>query len=180
MARRSGGFFSKLVLLGVGAAIGAAMKQKKSETGNTQNTSSSSTSTTDMKENIKKNLDRFNEQSGGMVDKVKPHINKAVDTVKTTIEKQQQMMDKEKDALDQANKTVQDEVGETKGSDSSSGKTTSSESKDAFSSAGSSTESDKPSGGAFGGSTDYTDSLKKNPENVSSSDKSSNDGTTKK
>lgn len=28
MARRSGGFFSKLVLLGVGAAIGAAMTQK--------------------------------------------------------------------------------------------------------------------------------------------------------
>lgn len=177
MARRSGGFFSKLVLLGVGAAIGAAMTQKKSETGSTQNTGSSSMNTADMKENIKKNLDRFNEQSGGMVDKVKPHINKAVDTLKTTIEKQQQMMDKEKDALDKANKTVQDEVGDTKGSNTSS---PSSGNKDAFSSTASSTESDKPSGGQFGGSTAYTESLKKNPENNSSSDKSSNDGTTRK
>ncbi|MEZ0481716.1 hypothetical protein [Planococcus sp. SSTMD024] len=180
MARKSGGFFSKLVLLGVGAAIGAAMTQKKSETGSTQNTGSSSMNTADMKENIKKNLDRFNEQSGGMVDKVKPHINKAVDTVKTTIEKQQQMMDKEKDALDQANKTVQDEVGETKGPDSSSGKTASSANKDSFSSTGSSSESDKPSGGAFGGSTSYGESLKKNPETDSSSGNSSNDGTTRK
>lgn len=180
MARRSGGFFSKLVLLGVGAAIGAAMTQKKLETGSTQNTGSSSTSTADMKENIKKNLDRFNEQSGGMVDKVKPHINKAVETVKTTIEKQQQMMDKEKDALDKANKTVQDDVGETKGSDSSQDQSTSSANKDSFSPSGSSTESDKPSGGAFGGSTPYAESLKKNPENNSSSDKSSNDGTTRK
>ena len=180
MARKSGGFFSKLVLLGVGAAIGAAMTQKKSETGNTQNTSGSSMNTADMKENIKKNLDRFNEQSGGMVDKVKPHINKAVETVKTTIEKQQQMMDNEKDTLDQANKTVQDEVGETKGPDSSANKTTAPGNKDPFSSAGSSSQSDQPSGGAFGGSTTYTESLKKNPENGSSSGKSSNDGTTKK
>lgn len=180
MGRKSGGFFSKLVLLGVGAAIGAAMTQKKSETGSTQNTGGSSASTTDMKENIKKNLDRFNEQSGGMVDKVKPHISKAVDTVKTTIEKQQQMMDKEKEALDKANKTVQDEVGETKSSGSSTGDNISSANKDTSSSANVSSDNDKPSGGAFGGNTEYTESLKKDLDNDSSSDKSSNDGTFKK
>ena len=76
--------------------------------------------------------------------------------------------------------TVQEEVGETKGSDSSSGKTTSSTNKDEFSSTSSSTDSDKPSGGSFGGSTAYTESLKKKPETDSASDKSSNDGTTKK
>ena len=177
MARKSGGFFSKLVLLGVGAAIGAAMTQKKAETGNTQNTGSSSASTADIKENIKKNLDRFNEQSGGMVDKVKPHINKAVDTVKTTIEKQQQMMDKEKDALDQANQTVQEEVGNTKDSNTQAGQSASSESKTTSSASHSSLDSDRPSGGAFGGSTNYTESLKKHPEKEASSDKISNDKT---
>ncbi|MFC4713364.1 hypothetical protein [Planococcus dechangensis] len=165
MARKSGGFFSKLVLLGVGAAIGAAMTQKKSETSSTQSAGGSSTNTADIKENIKKNLDRFNEQSGGMVDKVKPHIDKAVETVKTTIEKQQQMMDKEKDALDKANKTVQDEVGDTKSTDSSTDK-------DTFSKDASSTGTDKPSGGVYGGSTSYTESLKKNSENDGSTDKS--------
>ncbi|MFP3324397.1 hypothetical protein R0K05_15035 [Planococcus sp. SIMBA_160] len=175
MARKSGGFFSKLVLLGVGAAIGAAMTQKKSETGSTQNAGGSSTSTADIKENIKKNLDRFNEQSGGMVDKVKPHINKAVDTVKTTIEKQQQMMDKEKDALDKANQTVQDEVGETQGTGSQEGQSASSESKASAASTPSSSDTDSPSGGAFGGSTNYAESLKKHPEKSSNSDKNSND-----
>lgn len=177
MTRKSGGFFSKLVLLGVGAAIGAAMTQKKSETGSTQHARSSSMSTADIKENIKKNLDRFNEQSGGMVDKVKPHINKAVDTVKTTIEKQQQMMDKEKDALDQANQTVQEEVGDTKRSSPQAGQSASSDSKAASSVNHSSPDSDRPSGGAFGGSTNYAESLKKHPEKESSSDKNSNDKT---
>src|SRR5690606_10536710 len=106
MARRTGGVFSKLVLLWVGVVIGAAMTQKKVESDGT-----TTTQAVNLKENVKKVLERFNEQSGGMVDKVKPSVNKAVESVKSAIESQQKMMDKEKDTLDKANKTLQDEVG---------------------------------------------------------------------
>lgn len=166
MARKSsGGMFGKLVLIGLGAVLGAAMTQKK-ETGETSQTSKS-----DMKANIKKGLDRLNEQSGGMVDKVKPTVNKAVDKVKTAMDSQQEMMDKEKDALDKANKTLQDDVGgnadKSKDSTADKSKTSSSDSV--------SPNTDKPTGGIYGGSTEYTESLKKDV-----SDDSTNKNQTEK
>ena len=165
MARNSsGGMFGKLVLIGLGALIGAAMTQQKTETGGT-----SQTSKADMKNNIKKGLDRLNEQSGGMVDKVKPTVNKAVEKVKTAIDAQQDMMNKEKDALDKANKTLQDEVGGNADKDSSS------TDKSKTSSSGNvSPNTDKPTGGIYGGSTEYTESLKKDV----SDDSSKKDGPT--
>lgn len=175
MARNSGGMFGKLVLLGLGAVIGAAMTQKSAESNGTSQTSN-------LKENVKKGLDRFNEQSGGMVDKVKPGVSKAVDTVKDAIDKQKKMMDKEKDMLDKADKTLQDEVGDTSGSSSSSTSTDKSSSKSSgpgsrSSNTGSSSNvspnTDKPTGGIYGGSTDYTESLKKDIED----DSTSNDST---
>lgn len=157
MARNSsGGVFGKLVLIGLGAVIGAAMTQKKTETGGT-----SQTSKDDMKANIKKGLDRLNEQSGGMVDKVKPTVNKAVEKVKTAIDAQQDMMNKEKDALDKANKTLQDDVGGN--ADKNSSSTTE---KSGTSSV--SPDTNKPTGGVYGGSTAYTESLKKDESDDSS------------
>lgn len=170
MARKSsGGMFGKLVLIGLGALIGAAMTQQKTETGGT-----SQKSKADMKANIKKGLDRFNEQSGGMVDKVKPTVNKAVEKVKTAIDAQQDMMNKEKDALDKANKTLQDDVGGNV--DKSSSSTTD---KSQTSSTGSvSPNTDKPTGGIYGGSTEYTESLKKDVSDDSSNKSSSTFGKT--
>ncbi|MDQ0427959.1 ElaB/YqjD/DUF883 family membrane-anchored ribosome-binding protein [Planomicrobium stackebrandtii] len=157
MARNSsGGMFGKLVLIGLGAVIGAAMTQKKTETGGT-----SQTSKEDIKANIKKGLDRLNEQSGGMVDKVKPTVNKAVEKVKTAIDAQQDMMNKEKDALDKANKTLQDDVGGN--ADKSSSSTT-----DKSSTSSVSPSTNKPTGGVYGGSTAYTESLKKDASDNSS------------
>lgn len=167
MARKSsGGMFGKLVLIGLGAVIGAAMTQKKTETGGT-----SQTNKEDMKANIKKGLDRLNEQSGGMVDKVKPTVNKAVEKVKTAIDAQQDMMNKEKDALDQANKTFQDDVGGNadKSNDSTSDKSDSSSV---------SPSSNKPTGGVYGGSTAYTESLKKDSSDDASSKNESTFGKT--
>ena len=165
MAKRSGGMFGKLVLLGIGAAIGSAMAQKKVDS---NGTSTGSTQSGKLKENVKKGLDRFNEQSGGMVDKAKPYVSKAVDQVKTAIDNQQKMMDKEKDILDEADKTMQDEVGKKsdKGSDSS-GSSDSSKS-GGSGGTGSPFNESTPSGGAFGGSTDYSDSLKKGSDEDSS------------
>ena len=156
MAKRSGGIFGKLVLLGIGAAIGSALAQKKVDSNGT-----STDTAGNMKENVKKGLERFNEQSGGMVDKAKPYVSKAVDSVKTAIDNQQKMMDKEKDMLDKANKTLQDEVGEKP--KSASGTSTGSNSAKASGSGetGSPFNESTPSGGAFGGSTEYTESLKK-------------------
>lgn len=174
MARKSsGGMFGKLVLIGLGALIGAAMTQQKTETGGT-----SQTSKADMKANIKKGLDRFNEQSGGMVDKVKPTVNKAVEKVKTAIDAQQDMMNKEKDALDKANKTFQDDVGGN--ADKSSSSTTD---KSQTSSTDSVTPgTDKPTGGIYGGSTEYTESLKKDvsDDSTKKDSPSSDDSTLKK
>ncbi|MGB6409518.1 MAG: hypothetical protein WBF39_18740 [Planococcus donghaensis] len=145
MSRKSsGGVFGKLVLIGLGAVIGAAMTQQKTMTNGT-----SQTSKEDIKANIKKGLDRLNEQSGGMVDKVKPTVNKAVEKVKTAIDAQQEMMNKEKEVLDKTNKEFQEST--SKAADSSTGD----ESK-------SSSESNKPTGGVYGGSTEYSESLKKN------------------
>lgn len=171
MARNSsGGMFGKLVLIGLGALIGAAMTQQKKETSGT-----SQTSKADMKANIKKGLDRLNEQSGGMVDKVKPTVNKAVEKVKTAIDTQQEMMNKEKDVLDKANKTLQDEVGENadKSASSTTDKTNTSSSESV------SPDTNKPTGGIYGGSTKYTESLKKDVSDESSKkgDSSSNDST---
>lgn len=168
MARNSGGMFGKLVLLGLGAVIGAAMTQKSAESNGTSQSSN-------LKENVKKGLDRFNEQSGGMVDKVKPGVSKAVDTVKDVIDKQKKMMDKEKDMLDKADKTLQEEVGDTSGSSSSSGKSSGmgAGSSSTGSSSNVSPNTDKPTGGIYGGSTDYTESLKKDIED----DSTSNDST---
>jgi hypothetical protein len=212
MARGSGGVFGKLVLLGVGAVIGAAMTQKKVESDGT-----STSQAGNLKENVKKGLERFNEQSGGMVDKVKPGVNKAVETVKSAIESQQKMMDKEKDALDKANETLQKETGSSS-SGSSSGSSsagspsknpnaglsssdlagsgtsgtaggsagsvgsTSSSSASGTGSTGASSGSDAidstPTGGIYGGSTEYTESLKKDiAEKDSSDSKSSNNST---
>jgi len=146
MSRKSsGGIFGKLVLIGLGAVIGAAMTQQKTMTGGTTQTSKE-----DIKANIKKGLDRFNEQSGGMVDKVKPTVNKAVEKVKTAIDAQQEMMNKEKEVLDKANKEFQEST--TKSADSSKGDT-----------GESSADPNKPTGGVYGGSTEYSESLKKNP-----------------
>lgn len=175
MARNSGGMFGKLVLLGVGAVIGAAMTQKKVDSNGNETSQASN-----LKENVKKGLDRFNEQSGGMVDKVKPGVSKAVETVKSAIEGQQKMMDKEKDMLDKANQTLQDEVGDTSNKDSSStSKTTgsgASGSSNTSSSSSVSPDTSTPSGGVYGGSTDYSESLKKDISNdSSSSDKSTFD-----
>lgn len=156
MAKRSGGFFGKLVLLGIGAAIGSAMAQKKVDSNGT-----STDATGNMKENVKKGLDRFNEQSGGMVDKAKPYVSKAVESVKTAIDSQQKMMDKEKDMLDKADKTLQDEVGETSKNASGSTPGTDSSKTGGSGATGSPFSDSTPSGGAFGGSTEYTDSLKK-------------------
>lgn len=168
MARNSGGMFGKLVLLGLGAVIGAAMTQKSAESNGTSQSSN-------LKENVKKGLDRFNEQSGGMVDKVKPGVSKAVDTVKDVIDKQKKMMDKEKDMLDKADKTLQEEVGDTSGSSSSSSKSSGmgAGSSSTGSSSNVSPNTDKPTGGIYGGSTDYTESLKKDIED----DSTSNDST---
>lgn len=166
MARKSGGFLGKLMLLGIGAAIGSAMAQKKVESNGT-----GSEQTGNMKENMKKSLDRLNEQSGGMVDRIKPGVSKAVEAVKEVIENQQKMMDKEKETLDKTNQVLQDEVGETsnqKSSDSSSGNTSSADSSSTDSSSGTT-----PSGGVYGGSTPYTESLKKDLEE----DKSKKDST---
>jgi len=161
VARNSGGgVFSKLVLLGLGAAIGAAMTQKKTNTDGTTTSQAGN-----LKENVKKGLDRFNEQSGGMVDKVKPTVSKAVEAVKGAIDSQQKMMDKEKDMLDKANETLQDDVGSSSGGSSASGSTSgtstgtsSTSTTDATTSA---TGTTTPSGGIYGGSTAYTESLKK-------------------
>lgn len=203
MARRSGGVFSKLVLLGIGAAIGAAMTQKKVESDGTTTTQAGN-----LKENVKKGLERFNEQSGGMVDKVKPSVNKAVESVKSAIESQQKMMDKEKDTLDKANKTLQDEVGGSSDKTSSTSTTSTSglSSSDLTGSgtsgtaggsagsvgsttpgsttpgstttgagatgatSGSSAIDSTPSGGIYGGSTEYTESLKKDLAEKDSND----------
>ena len=171
MARNSsGGIFGKLVLIGLRAVIGAAMTQQKTETGGT-----SQINKEDMKANIKKGLDRLNEQSGGMVDKVKPTVNKAVDKVKTAIDAQQEMMNKEKEGLDKANKTLQDDVGgNTDKSDSSTSDTS-----NTSSSGSTSPTNDKPTGGIYGGSTEYTDSLKKDSSDDSKKkdSSSSNDST---
>lgn len=174
MARNNGGgTFSKLMLLGLGAVIGAAMTQKKT---NTDGTSTSQAS--NLKDNVKKGLDRFNEQSGGMVDKVKPGVTKAVEAVKGAIDSQQKMMDKEKDMLDKANKTLQDDVGGSTGTGGSSSSTTGSTS---GTSATSSTDTTTPSGGIYGGSTAYTESLKKDlaedDKSSGSTDSSSNKST---
>ena len=170
MARNSGGMFGKLVLLGLGAVIGAAMTQKSAESNGTSQTSN-------LKENVKKGLDRFNEQSGGMVDKVKPGVSKAVDTVKDVIDKQKKMMDKEKDMLDEADNTLQEEVGDTSGSSSADKSADKSSDKSSGTGTGSSSNvspnTDKPTGGIYGGSTDYTESLKKDIED----DSTSNDST---
>lgn len=145
MARNSsGGLFGKLVLIGLGAVIGAAMTQQKTMTGRT-----SQVNKEEVKASIKKGLDRLNEQSGGMVDKVKPTVNKAVEKVKTAIDAQQDMMNKEKEVLDKANKEFQDST--TKQTDSS---------KSDFSA--STADSNKPASGDFGESTGNGDSLKKN------------------
>ncbi|HSP23089.1 MAG TPA: hypothetical protein VLQ20_12275 [Planococcus sp. (in: firmicutes)] len=172
MARKSGGTFGKLVLLGVGALIGAAMTQKKEG-----QTGTSSTQAGNLKDSVVKGLGRLNEQSGGMVDKVKPSVNKAIEAVKGAIESQQQMMDKEKDALDKANQTLKDNVGSSTGTDStgtgSSGPgmtssdkagsgTSGTASGSSSSTAGSASSGTTPSGGTFGGSTTYSESLKKN------------------
>ena len=164
MARNSsGGMFGKLVLIGLGAVIGAAMTQQKTQTGET-----SQTSKADMKANIKKVLDRLNEQSGGMVDKVKPTVNKAVEKVKTAIDAQQDMMNKEKDALDKANKTLQDDVGGNVDKSSSS----STDQSKTSSTGNVSPNTNKPTGGVYGGSTEYTESLKKDVDDSSSTDSS--------
>ena len=206
MARRSGGVFSKLVLLGIGAAIGAAMTQKKVESDGTTTTQAGN-----LKENVKKGLEHFNEQSGGMVDKVKPSVNKAVETVKSAIESQQKMMDKEKDMLDKANKTLQDEVGGSSDKTSSTSTTSTSglSSSDLTGSgtsgtaggsagsvgsttpgstttgagatgatSGSSAIDSTPSGGIYGGSTEYTESLKKDLAEKDSSDSKSSKNST--
>lgn len=206
MARRSGGVFSKLVLLGVGAVIGAAMTQKKVESDGTTTTQAGN-----LKENVKKGLERFNEQSGGMVDKVKPSVNKAVESVKSAIESQQKMMDKEKDTLDKANKTLQDEVGGSLDKTSSTSTTSTSglSSSDLTGSgtsgtaggsagsvgsttpgstttgagatgatSGSSAIDSTPSGGIYGGSTEYTESLKKDLAEKDSSDSKSSKNST--
>ncbi|AQU80599.1 hypothetical protein [Planococcus faecalis] len=166
MARKSsGGVFGKLVLIGLGALIGSAMTQQKTGTSGT-----SQTSKADMKANIKKGLDRLNEQSGGMVDKVKPTVNKAVEKVKTAIDAQQDMMNKEKDALDKANKTLQDEVG--KNADKRTHSTT--DKTDTSSAESVSPNTNKPTGGIYGGSTKYTESLKKG---VSNDSEKKNDST---
>ncbi|ALS77516.1 hypothetical protein FQ085_05110 [Planococcus sp. ANT_H30] len=166
MARKSsGGVFGKLVLIGLGALIGSAMTQQKTGTSGT-----SQTSKADMKANIKKGLDRLNEQSGGMVDKVKPTVNKAVEKVKTAIDAQQDMMNKEKDALDKANKTLQDEVG--KNADKRTHSTT--DKTDTSSTESVSPNTNKPTGGIYGGSTKYTESLKKG---VSNDSEKKNDST---
>lgn len=153
MARNSSsGMFGKLVLIGLGAVIGAAMTQQKTQTSGTTQANKE-----EMKANIKKGLDRLNEQSGGMVDKVKPTVNKAVEKVKTAIDAQQDMMKKEKDTLDKGNKTFQDEVGGNADKDNHS---TRDQSK-TTSASNVSPNTDKPTGGAFGGTTEYTESLKK-------------------
>lgn len=178
MARKSGGTFGKLVLLGVGALIGAAMTQKKEGQGGT-----STSQAGNLKESVVKGLDRLNEQSGGMVDKMKPTVNKAVEAVKGAMEGQQQMLDKEKDALDKANETLNKEVGGSASSGSTGSGTTSSSagstsgmsssdkagsgtSGTAGGSSGSSSSTSStgttPSGGVYGGSTAYSESLKKN------------------
>lgn len=164
MARKSGGAFGKLVLLGVGALIGAAMTQKKEGQGGT-----STTQAANLKETVVKGLDRFNEQSGGMVDKVKPTVNKAVEAVKGAMEGQQQMLDKEKEALDKANETLNKEVGDSSSSDSSTSGMSSSDKAGSGTSgtaggsaSSSSTSGTTPSGGVYGGSTAYSESLKKN------------------
>lgn len=172
MARNSsGGMFGKLVLIGLGAVIGAAMTQQKTQTGET-----SQTSKADMKANIKKGLDRLNEQSGGMVDKVKPTVNKAVEKVKTAIDAQQDMMNKEKDALDKANKTLQDDVGGNADKSSSS----STDQSKTSSTGNVSPNTNKPTGGIYGGSTEYTESLKKDVDDSSNKDNSTfgNTGST--
>ncbi|ANU22133.1 hypothetical protein [Planococcus donghaensis] len=145
MARNSSsGIFGKLVLIGLGALIGAAMTQQKTMTDGTTQTSKE-----DIKANIKKGLDRLNEQSGGMVDKVKPTVNKAVEKVKTAIDAQQEMMNKEKEVLDKANKEFQESTSKT------ADRSSDDQSK-------SSSDSNKPTGGVYGGSTEYSESLKKN------------------
>lgn len=172
MAKRSGGFFGKLVLLGIGAAIGSAMAQKKVDSNGTSANSEGSAQSGNMKENVKKGLERFNEQSGGMVDKAKPYVSKAVESVKSAIDSQQKMMDQEKDMLDKADKTLQDEVGEKSqgGSESSTG--SGSSDKNESGKTGSPFNESSPSGGAFGGSTEYSDSLKKGiDEETSKKDK---------
>ncbi|MDN7245076.1 hypothetical protein QWY16_16985 [Planococcus shenhongbingii] len=195
MARGSGGVFGKLLLLGVGAVIGAAMTQKKVDSDGTSTSQASN-----LKENVKKGLERFNEQSGGMVDKVKPTVNKAVESVKSAIDSQQKMMDKEKDMLDKANQTLQDEVGSTSGGSStgssststgttgtaggsagSVGSTTGSSTTGAGSTgatSGSDAIDSTPAGGIYGGSTEYSESLKKNlDKDDPSKSKSSNNST---
>lgn len=168
MARNSsGGVFGKLVLLGLGAVIGAALTQQKTNTDGTTTSQASN-----LKENVKKGLDRFNEQSGGMVDKVKPGVTKAVEAVKGAIDSQQKMMDKEKDMLDKANQTLQNDVGSSSNEDASSSTSGTSTGTSSTSATGTTT----PSGGIYGGSTAYTESLKKDlSDDSSSSNKSTFD-----
>ncbi|WP_088008683.1 hypothetical protein [Indiicoccus explosivorum] len=89
MARRSGGTFGKLALLGIGALIGSMAAKNKS---GTSSSGSGSMNKGDMQQKLQKGLDTLNKQSGGMVDKMKPQISKALDKAKDAIEKQQQTM----------------------------------------------------------------------------------------
>ncbi|MTD31081.1 hypothetical protein [Planomicrobium sp. YIM 101495] len=162
MARNSGGMIGKLALLGIGVAIGTAMSQKKVD-------SNGQAQGSNFKENLTKGLDSLNEQTGGMVDKVKPGVTKAMDKVKDVIDNQQKMMSKERDMIDDA----QDAMNKT---DSGSGSSSSNSKSGSTGSAGSNSsevapDTDKPSAGIYGGSTEYTESLKKNLSDDASSDK---------
>lgn len=182
MARGSGGLFGKLALLGIGVAIGTAMTQKKAD-------SNGQAQSGDFKENLSKGLDSLNQQTGGMVDKVKPGVSKALDKVKEVIESQQKMMDKEKDMIDEADEAMKESGGGSGGNSGSGsqkssgshnsgsgGSSGSSPEKDSSSSQatrspGVSPDSDQPTAGIYGGSTEYSESLKKNLSDDSSSDK---------
>lgn len=171
MAKRSGGMFGKLVLLGIGAAIGSAMAQKKVDSNGASSNTTRTSQSGNMKENVKKGLDRFNEQSGGMVDKAKPYVSKAVDSVKTAIDNQQKMMDKEKEMLDKTDETLKNEVGNNSNDDSGTSADTNSSTDKDSGKTGSPFSDSTPSGGAFGGSTEYTDSLKKGLDEETSNKK---------
>lgn len=160
MARNSGGMIGKLALLGIGVAIGTAMSQKKAD-------SNGQAQGSNFKENIAKGLDSLNEQTGGMVDKVKPGVTKAMDKVKDVIDSQQKMMDKEKDMIDDAQDAMDKTDGDTGSSSSKSGNSGSTDSN----SSEVAPDTDKPSAGIYGGSTEYSESLKKNLSDDSSSDK---------
>lgn len=165
MARNSGGMIGKLALLGIGVAIGTAMSQKKAD-------SNGQAQGSNFKENLTKGLDSLNEQTGGMVDKVKPGVTKAMDKVKDVIDSQQKMMSKEKGMIDDA----QDAMDKTDSDSSSSSSNSKSGSTGSTGNTGSNSsevapDTDKPSAGIYGGSTEYSESLKKNLSDDSSSDK---------